>query len=171
MELKSVVPDVIDKDNVYVIKSMSKDFGIAGLRCGYAVMSKNKVQDLLKNGYLWNSNGLAEYFFRLYARDDFFERYEPVRRKYITESLFFISELNQIKNIKVYPSRANFVLIELLKGVTADDVTAKLIAQYGVYVRNCNDKIGLNGEFIRVAARTQEENKIIIEAIKNVTEN
>jgi len=171
MELKSVVQDVKDMDNVYVIKSMSKDFGIAGVRCGYAVMAKNKVQDLLKNGYLWNTNGLAEYFFRLYAREDFLERYDVVRRKYITESLFFISELNQIKNIKVYPSRANFVLIELLKGMTATDITAKLIANFGVYVRNCDDKIGLDGEYIRVAARTQAENKIIIEAIKHVTKS
>lgn len=170
MELKSVVPDVMDRENVYVIKSMSKDFGIAGVRCGYTVMAKNKVQDLLKNGYLWNSNGLAEYFFRLYAREDFLERYEVVRRKYITESLFFISELNQVKNIKVYPSRANFVLIELLNGSTATDITAKLLANYGVYVRNCDDKIGLDGEFIRVAARSQAENKIIIEAIKDVVE-
>jgi histidinol-phosphate/aromatic aminotransferase/cobyric acid decarboxylase-like protein len=170
MELKSIVPNVLKMDNVYVIKSMSKDFGIAGVRCGYAVMSKSKVQDLLKNGYLWNTNGLAEYFFRLYARQDFLERYDAVRRKYITESLFFISELNQIKNIKVYPSRANFVLIELLNGMTATEMTAKLIARFGVYVRNCDDKIGLDGEYIRVAARTQAENKVIIEAIKNVIE-
>lgn len=168
MDLKSVVPQVLKRQNVYVIKSMSKDFGIAGVRCGYAVMAKNKVQDLLKNGYLWNSNGLAEYFFRLYTRKDFLDRYEIVRRKYITESLFFISELNQIKNIKVYPSRANFVLIELLKDQTATDITAKLIAKHGVYVRNCDDKIGLDGEFIRVAARSQKENKIIISAIKDV---
>ena len=98
------------------------------------------------------------------------ERYEVVRRKYITESLFFISELNQIKNIKVYPSRADFVLIELLNGSTATDITAKLLANYGVYVRNCDDKIGLDGEFIRVAARSQAENKTIIEAIKDVVE-
>ncbi|MEO5789703.1 histidinol-phosphate transaminase [Gelidibacter sp.] len=170
MELKSVVPNVINKDNVYVIKSMSKDFGIAGVRCGYAIMAKQKVQDLLKNGYLWNSNGLAEYFFRLYARQDFLDRYDLVRRKYITEALFFISELNQIKNIKVYPSRANFVLIELLNGANTTDVTAKLIANHGVYVRNCDDKIGLEGQFIRVAARSQKENKIIIKAIKEVIE-
>ncbi len=171
MALKSVVADVINKANVYVIKSMSKDFGIAGIRCGYAIMAKEKVKDILKNGYLWNMNGLAEYFFRLYAREDFLEKYDIVRRKYITESLFFISELNQIKNIKVYPSRANFVLIELLNGSTADKVTNHLICEFGVYVRNCNDKIGLDGEFIRVAARTQKENKIIIEAIKNVVED
>lgn len=170
LELKSIVPDVINKNNVYVIKSMSKDFGIAGVRCGYAIMPKEKVKDLLENGYLWNSNGLSEYFFRLYGREDFLVRYDLVRRKYIMESLFFISELNQIKHIKVYPSRANFVLIELLNGLKTTDVSGKLITKYGVYVRNCDDKIGLDGQFIRVAARTQKENKIIVSAIKGVVE-
>lgn len=169
MKLKSIVPLVNEKDNIMVIKSMSKDFGIAGLRCGYAIMSKRRVSELLKNGYLWNSNGIAEYFFKLYSRPDFLTKYEIVRRKYITESLFFISELNQIASIKVYPSRANFVLIELLNGMTADDICSKLICDHGVYVRNCNDKIGLVGEFIRVAARSQDQNKIIIDAIKAVT--
>jgi histidinol-phosphate/aromatic aminotransferase/cobyric acid decarboxylase-like protein len=168
MRLQSIVPFVKDKNNVVVLKSMSKDFGIAGLRCGYAIMAKERVTELLKNGYLWNSNGIAEYFFKLYSRKDFLSEYELVRRKYITESLFFIAELNQIRNIKIYPTRANFVLIELLNGLTADDVSADLICNHGVYVRNCNDKIGLEGEFIRVAARSKEENKLILKAIKYV---
>jgi len=169
MKLQSIVPFVKEMDNVVIIKSMSKDFGIAGLRCGYAIMAKKRVAELLENGYLWNSNGIAEYFFKLYSRKDFLKRYEIVRRKYITEALFFISELNQIENIKIYPTRANFVLLELLNGLIADDVSSDLICNHGVYVRNCNDKIGLEGEFIRVAARSQSENKIILNAIQNVT--
>ena len=169
MKLQSIVPFVKEMDNVVILKSMSKDFGIAGLRCGYAIMAKKRVAELLKNGYLWNSNGIAEYFFKLYSRSDFLKKYEIVRRKYITEALFFISELNQIQNIKTYPTRANFVLIELMNGLTADDVSSDLICNHGVYVRNCNDKIGLEGEFIRVAARSQAENEIILNAIKNVT--
>jgi histidinol-phosphate/aromatic aminotransferase/cobyric acid decarboxylase-like protein len=132
-------------------------------------MSKRRVSELLRNGYLWNSNGIAEYFFKLYSRPDFLAKYEVVRRKYITESLVFISALNQIANIKVYPSRANFVLVELLNGLTANDISTKLICDHGIYVRNCNDKIGLDGEYIRVAARTLNENKLIIDAIKSVS--
>jgi histidinol-phosphate/aromatic aminotransferase/cobyric acid decarboxylase-like protein len=168
--MKSIVPDVVDKENVVVIKSMSKDFGIAGLRCGYAVMSKDRVVDLLKNGYLWNSNGISEYFFQLYSRKDFLERYEIIRKKYISETKLFFDSLSILDNIKIYPSRANFVLIELLNGLTANDVSDRLLCDFGVYVRNCNDKIGLNGEFIRVAARSNHENSIILKALKNVTQ-
>lgn len=171
LTMKSIVSEVIDRENIIIIKSMSKDFGIAGLRCGYAAMSKKRVNDLLANGYLWNSNGIAEYFFQLYSRNDFLVRYEIVRKKYINESKLFFDKLLELKNIKIYPSRANFVLIELLNGLLADEVSAQLLCNFGVYVRNCNDKIGLNGEFIRVAARSNHENGIILKALENVTQN
>ena len=171
LTMQSIVSEVIDRENIIIIKSMSKDFGIAGLRCGYAAMSKKRVSELLENGYLWNSNGIAEYFFQLYSRKDFLARYEVVRKKYINESKLFFDQLLTLKNIKIYPSRANFVLIELLNGLVADEVSAKLLCDYGVYVRNCKDKIGLNGEFIRVAARSNNENGIILKALENVTKN
>jgi len=57
--------------NLIIIKSMSKDFGIAGLRAGYGIMSEDKVSQLIKTGYLWNVSGLTDYFFKLYSREDF----------------------------------------------------------------------------------------------------
>jgi len=154
--------------NVIVIKSMSKDFGIAGIRCGYAVMDKHKVSALLKNGFLWNSNGLSEYFFRLNGRDDFFYAYEKVRKKYIKEALVFFNQLESIPQIRVYPSKANFALIELLDGTTSADFISKMLIKYGIYTRTGSDKIGLNGEFIRIASRKKEENKLIINSIKQI---
>ena len=157
--------------NVIVIKSMSKDFGIAGIRAGYGVMDKYKVSKLLQNGYLWNSSGLSEYFFRLYERKDFFNEYEKVRKKYILEAQNFFEELGTIPQFKVYPSMANFALIELLDGSTSADFISKMLIKYGVYTRTGSDKIGLSGEFIRIASRTREENKIIIESIKDIFKN
>jgi len=157
--------------NVIVIKSMSKDFGIAGIRAGYGVMNKHKVAHLLKNGYLWNSSGLAEYFFRLYNREDFRVEYEEVRKKYIVEAQEFFNELSKIKDIKVLPSMANFALIELLDGSTSADFVSKMLIKYGVYTRTGSDKIGLNGEYIRIAGRTKEENQIIINSMKDMFKN
>ena len=154
--------------NVIVIKSMSKDFGIAGIRCGYAVMDKHKVSQLLKNGYLWNSSGLSEYFFRLYKRADFFNKYEGVRKRYIKEALVFFEELSKIPQIKVYPSKANFALFELIDGTTSSDFISKMLIKYGIYARTCSDKIGLNGEFIRIASRTKEENQLIINSMNQM---
>ncbi|MBP6730892.1 MAG: histidinol-phosphate aminotransferase family protein [Chitinophagales bacterium] len=149
-------------NNLVIIKSMSKDFGIAGVRAGYGIMSKQRVDALVKNGYLWNSNGLSEYFFRLYARPDFATDYEQVRKKYIAETITFIQELSKLKGIKVLPSKANFVLVEILGNISSMDFVTALLIKYGIYVRTANDKIGLQGQYIRVASRTKEENEFMI---------
>lgn len=154
--------------NLIVIKSMSKDFGIAGLRAGYAVMNKGRVFELRKNGFLWNVNGLTEYFFNLYSRTDFLSKYEELRKKYINETKDFIKNFQEIKGIKVYPSKANFILIELLNGIKSDEFVFKMLIKHGVYTRTCSDKIGLGDNFIRVASRGKIENAIIIAAFKKM---
>lgn len=151
---------------VVIIKSMSKDFGIAGIRAGYAIMSKEKVDHLLQNGYLWNIGGLAEYFFRLLADQEFIAKYESVRKRYIEETKEFYEMLRKINGIKVYPSKANFYLVELPDGQNADEAALKLLIRYGVYCRSCSDKIGLEGEFLRLASRTAQENRIIADALE-----
>ncbi len=157
--------------NLIVIKSLAKDFGIAGLRAGYAVMSADRVSSLLETGYQWNIGGFANYFYRLYSKPEFVEAYDIVRKKYIMNTLMFITELSRIPEIKVYPSKANFALIELLDGSSSKDFMVKLLYSYGVYVRECTDKIGLNGQFLRIASRTFEENMIILNAIKDIFKN
>lgn len=170
LELKSIIQLTDEVSNLIIIKSMSKDFGIAGIRAGYAVMDEEKVEQLTSNGYLWNLNGLAEYFFRLYTRPDFRNKYEEIRKKYIIETLIFISELNKIRNIRVYPTKANFVLIEILDGRTAEEITNTLLIKYGIYVRNCSDKKGLKGQFIRLAARSASENDQVLLTFRDLFE-
>lgn len=154
--------------NVVLIKSMSKDFGVAGLRAGYGIMAENRVRDLLRNGYLWNVNGLSEFFFNLFSDDEFLQKYERVRRSYITQTQEFFKALGQINSIKTYPSKANFALIELLNGTKAQDLCIKLLSSYGIYTRSCSDKIGLEGEFLRIASRSEQENAQILQALQEI---
>lgn len=165
-ELKTASDLIYEYPNLVIVKSMSKDFGIAGIRAGYAIMSSERVNELLDNGFLWNSNGLSEYFFRLYTDKTFMNEYEKVRVKYIKETQNFIDALKKISNIKVFTSKANFVLIEILTGQSSDDFVFNMLVNHGIYLRTCSDKIGLKGEFIRLASRTKKENRIIIEAFK-----
>lgn len=155
--------------NVILVKSMSKDFGIAGIRAGYAIMAESKVATLLKNGYLWNVSGLSEYFFSLYERLDFREEYEAIRKIYIQETQSFFTQLRQIETLKVYPSKANFALLEL-NGLTSSDFVNEMLLKYGIYTRTCKDKIGLDGEFIRLSSRSKAENGEILSAIKDLLE-
>ncbi len=171
IELSQITSEEMIKkyNNLIIIKSMSKDFGIAGIRAGYAVMSEARVKYLLSNGYLWNVSGLANYFFKIYSDPDFMSEYDIARKKYIMNTLMFLSELNSFEDIKVYPSKANFALVELLSDQSSFDFSMNLLVSNGVYVRDCSDKIGLEGAFVRIASRTFEENLEIIKAIKNIT--
>ncbi len=161
------VHNLINKyDNLVIVKSMSKDFGIAGLRAGYVLMNRKRVASLLEHGYLWNVSGLTEYFFKLLQNVDFRNEYEDVRKEYLLDSFDYIEALNKIKKIKIINTKANFVLIEILNGKDSEEVTLDLLFRYGVYVRSCSDKIGLTGQYIRVAARSKEENLKIVSAFK-----
>ena len=166
--IRSIIDECERHPNLIVLKSMSKDFGIAGIRAGYAVMAPEHVAGLLADGYLWNSNGLAEYFFRLYCREDFLDRYEVVRKQYILETQLFYRQLQKVAGLKVYDSMANFALVEVLGDVPADTLVQHLLVRHGVYVRTCSDKIGLDGEFLRVASRGLADNQRIIDALADV---
>lgn len=161
--------DITDKyQNVTVIKSMSKDFGIAGIRAGYAVMQPERVTQLLTNGYLWNTSGMAEYFFSLFERPEFLLDYQQELASYNRFITRFTSESSKIGSVTTFDTDANFQLMQMPEHVAADVVTTLLLLRHGVYVRNCSDKIGLDGEFIRVAIRTDAENVDILKAINNV---
>lgn len=153
--------------NLIIIKSLSKDFGIAGIRAGYLIMNENKVDQLLRNGYLWNSNGIAEFFFKIYADSEFRKKYYEVRLKYLEETKQFYQKLKEIKEIHVINSKANFFLVEMLNGTTSQEMFMKLLFKNNIYVRDCSDKIGLNGEYLRIASRTTIENEIILQGLKD----
>jgi histidinol-phosphate/aromatic aminotransferase/cobyric acid decarboxylase-like protein len=154
--------------NLSIVKSMAKDFGIAGIRAGYGILAEDKINHLLSTGYLWNVSGLTDYFFKLYSREDFQKRYDVVRKKYIMNTLMFLNELNRIPGIKVFPSRANFALVELIDGTSSREMMIKLLYSHGVYVRECSDKIGLDGQFLRIASRSFEENILILDSFRAI---
>jgi histidinol-phosphate/aromatic aminotransferase/cobyric acid decarboxylase-like protein len=168
LELKTAIPLTKKYKNLIIMKSMSKDFGIAGIRAGYAVMDEEKVANLLENGYLWNLSGLAEYFFRLYVSEDFLQRYEKVRIRYLKDTQAFFAQLAEVPGLKVYPSKANFVLAEITNGMSAFEFMSRMLIKHGIYVRDCNDKVGLEGEFVRIASRTDKENQAITRAAQEV---
>jgi histidinol-phosphate/aromatic aminotransferase/cobyric acid decarboxylase-like protein len=164
---RSVAGEVDRYPNLMVVKSMSKDFGVAGLRAGYAVMAPGRVRSLLDNGYLWNSSGLAEYFFDLYSRPDFQVEYERERIHYIRNTRRFVAALGRIEGLHVYPTQANFALIELKGNLSAEDLVCRLLIRRGIYTRTCDDKRGLEpGKFIRVASRSRIENAYIVRSLK-----
>jgi len=163
---------VLKYPNLIVIKSMSKDFGIAGIRCGYAIMSKENVKSSIEKGFLWNSNGISEYFFGLLSDKYFIKEYEKTRIRFLKEFDEFYNDLVKISGIEVYSSKTNFFLIDL-KTKKSFDFVCWMLIEKGIYVRSMDDKIGMgidSDTFVRIAGKTKEENLYIIESIKEFIE-
>ena len=164
--IQSVASMVSKYPNLVVIKSLSKDFGIAGLRLGYAVMSKERVSALLSNGYLWNVSGFGEYFLDLLSDRKFMMAYEKARLRAIRDRDVFFEALKRIPRVRAYPSSANSLLLELSDGTKASNLMVALLLRHGIYVRTCYDKVGLKGEYIRVASRKGSENQMLLRALR-----
>ena len=165
----SLADEAAAMPNVVLVKSMSKDFGIAGLRAGYAIMAPERVKTLLDNGYLWNISGLSEFFFRLFTEPRFQEDYAASRPRYIAEALDFFAALGEVDGVRRYPTMANFALVELDPSVPIELAAPLMLIRHGVYVRDCRDKIGLeDGQYMRIASRKGHENEAILDALKSV---
>jgi histidinol-phosphate/aromatic aminotransferase/cobyric acid decarboxylase-like protein len=113
LRLSKNEPLIHEFPNLIIVKSMSKDFGIAGIRAGYGVMNKERVTQLVSNGYLWNVSGLCDYFFNTYSDVEFQKIYDEERKRYINDTIYFAEKLSKISGIKVYSTKANFVLVQI----------------------------------------------------------
>jgi histidinol-phosphate/aromatic aminotransferase/cobyric acid decarboxylase-like protein len=154
--------------NLIVVKSMSKDFGIAGIRCGYAITNSKLVSSFTKKSFLWNSNGLAEYFIGLLNNTNFVIEYENCRIRYLNEFEQFYNNLVKINDIKVFPSKTNFFLIDL-KDKKAFDFACWMLVEKHIYVRTMDDKVGYgidSDSYVRIAGKTNKENDFICDSIK-----
>jgi histidinol-phosphate/aromatic aminotransferase/cobyric acid decarboxylase-like protein len=165
---RSLAAEVAAMPNVVLIKSMSKDFGIAGLRAGYAVMSPERVHALVSNGYLWNISGLTEFFFRLFAEAEFQAQYAAARLRYLEEAGVFFEALKRVEHLRAYSTKANFCLVELDASLEIEMLAPLLLIRHGVYVRDCRDKVGLeDGQYMRIAGRKGFENDLMLTALND----
>jgi histidinol-phosphate/aromatic aminotransferase/cobyric acid decarboxylase-like protein len=154
--------------NVMLVKSMSKDFGIAGVRAGYALAAPDRVEELLANGYLWNISGLTEFFFRLLSERTFTDAYALARLRYLDEAGELFAALREVEGLHAYTTKANFCLVQVDDSVPIDLLAPLLLVRYGVYVRDCRDKVGLeDGQYLRIAGRKQFENDVMLAALRD----
>jgi histidinol-phosphate/aromatic aminotransferase/cobyric acid decarboxylase-like protein len=116
---------------------------------------------------LWDLNAFAEWFCGLLADAEFRRVQDAARRRYVRETRRLLAGLAALPGVSTYPSAANFALLELDR--PAPDVATALLARHGVYVRDCGDKWGLDGDrFLRVAGRRQAENRTVLSALADV---
>ncbi|NDB32214.1 MAG: threonine-phosphate decarboxylase [Nitrososphaeria archaeon] len=157
------VLDMVSKfDNLFVLRSLTKSFGLAGLRLGYGIGNKNLVSILDKIKVPWSVNGLAHQAGILALSD---KKFLPKTRKLIkTESTFLINSLSKL-GFFCSDTKTNFILI---KTKQPSKVLQKKLLQKNILVRDCSNFRGLDKYHIRIAVRTRKENKKLVSAFEAI---
>jgi len=153
--------------NLIVIKSISKSYGVPGLRLGVLACSdEQKLIKIQSSMAVWNINSFAEYFFQiisLYQKD-----YIDACNKIAEERKKMIESLRQIPGIKVFNSQANYIMCKL-ENINSKEAATKLLCDYNIFIKDLSDKEGFSGEqFIRLAVRDSGDNELIINALKEI---
>lgn len=164
-EDSSAKRDIVRGDNGIVLRSMTKFFGIPGLRLGYALSSGTIAGRLDAMGGPWsvNSLALAAGVAALLDREHNQRTFEYIRQ----ERRRFSERLTEMKQFKVYPSSTNYLLVEITRGMSARELQERLLHQR-LLIRDCANFMGLGAEFFRVAVRTTEENEQLVGAMKRI---
>ncbi|WP_299546279.1 aminotransferase class I/II-fold pyridoxal phosphate-dependent enzyme [uncultured Helicobacter sp.] len=153
--------------NLILVKSISKSYGVAGLRLGILANSNKeilrKIQDKCS---IWNINSIAEYFLQIIVK--YTKEYKKSCEILIETRKNFINELRKIKQIEVFDSQSNYVLC----CIKNENINVKELAIFcfknNFLIKDCSNKIGLkSGRFFRLAVKDNHLNKELILILKN----
>lgn len=159
---------LLKNQNLVVVKSISKSYGVPGLRLGVMASSDTKLIDSAKKDVsIWNINSFAEFYMQI------FNKYESVYYssccKFLKERVRFERELKRIPFLRVIPSQANYFLCELIKKYTSRELTETLLNRFNILIKDCNNKTALKDKnFIRIAIRNSDDNNLLINALKSL---
>jgi threonine-phosphate decarboxylase len=163
-EEESFIREIENYDHLIILRSLTKFYGLPGLRLGFTVADSKFIKKLEKQKIPWSVNYLAQIAVREVLRD---EKFISKSKSFLFEEKeFFYQELSNIKGLKVYKPSANFIFIKLLGNISSEMLQDQL-GQKGILVRDCSNFRGLEkGKFIRVAVRTREENIKLLKELK-----
>ena len=152
-------------EDFIVVKSISKSYGVPGLRLGIVATSNSNLISMIKKDVsIWNINSFGEYYLQIY--DKYKKAYTHALTEIKNARKIFLDKLNKIEEFRVIPSQANYFTIELNKG-NSKEFCAKILDHYNIFIKDLTSKINLeNREFIRVAVRNTEDNELFILAVK-----
>lgn len=162
----TVAPYVHKYDNLFVVRSLSKFFGMPGLRLGYGIGASKLIQSMENFRPPWNASCPALIAAQAALEDI---RFIEKAKKYMErERLKFAGMLDKISALKVFPSETNFLLVKILdKRTTALELKEKL-AEKGILIRSCEDLHGLDETYFRISVRKANENLMLVQALKTI---
>lgn len=151
--------------HLFVVKSISKSYGVPGLRLGVLASGDSEEIDKIKKTVsIWNINSFAEFYMQI--QEKYKKDYVLALDKFKTERKRFLSELNKIDLIDVIPTQANYFMIKIKEKYNAEELTNILMDKYSILIKDLTTKVG--DKYIRVAIRDEEDNDKLIEALREL---
>ena len=150
-----------------VMKSISKSYGVPGLRLGIlASADKELIARIKKEVSIWNLNSFAEFFMQIYNKYE--KDYHRACAKFVAERDIFEQQLRTIPFLRVMPTEANYFLCEVLPPYRASEIVIRMLKQHNILTRDCSGKTGLpaDRQYMRIAVRNHEDNSRLVEGLK-----
>lgn len=149
-----------------IVKSISKSFGVPGLRLGLLVSGQeNLIENLKKDVAIWNINSFAEFFMQIFEK--YKSNYEEAMKKFKQVRMDYVKRLEDVEKLEVFPSQANYVMCRLTGQITSRELAETLLDKYNILIKDLSTKTGFDGKsYIRLAVRRPEENQKLIHALK-----
>jgi len=164
----TMVHELAEHGNLAILKSMSKAYGICGLRLGYLLTAnRDLVASVRREVPIWNVNGFAEAFLRLLPR--YRREFEASCRKVRSDRDDLYRSLSSIPGMIVYKPAANFVFCRLPReAMSGPEVTRRLFTEHNLYIKHCVGKpLPESDRYLRIASRTKRENQKLVEALRS----
>lgn len=155
--------------NLIVIKSISKSYGVPGLRLGFLASSDcDLIFRMKKEISIWNINSFAEFYMQIFNK--YINSYNEACKLFAEERKRFYIELNTIPFFRVIPSLSNYFLIEIISTYTAQTLTNLLLNEYNILIKDCSNKKGfpVNSNYIRIAIRNKEDNDFFVNVLRKI---
>ena len=154
--------------HMIVIKSISKSYGVPGIRLGILCSADMELISIIKKKVsIWNLNSFCEFFMQIFTKYE--KDYHVACDKFIVARDSFESELRKIDFLRVIPSQANYFLVEVLPPFTAKELVFRMLKDHNILMRDCSGKGGFDGkQYMRIAVRNNQDNSRLIEALKSI---
>jgi histidinol-phosphate aminotransferase len=163
----SVLNWVKKYDNLAVLRSFSKAFGLAGLRLGYLVSSESIAGYVQRVMGPFNVNSVTQQAIVLALEK--WSYFEQQFKYVIKERKMLMKNLTQINGVNPYPSEANFILFKIARDCLTSAIVSKRLEKRGVLVKD-RGHIPLLENCIRVTVGTRNMNEAFLSALKESME-
>lgn len=159
-----------DYKGLVVVKSISKSYGVPGLRLGIIGSADIElIQYIKKDVSIWNINSIAEFYMQICEKYNDEYQYSIEMLKEVRKE--FLEKLSGVKNLRVIPTQANFVMCEVLDIWSATQLSENLLSDYNILIKDLSMKKGISGQYIRIAIKRKEENDILVCALHKLLSN